>query len=309
MPDGTDAGVGRVLVISEEDRPSDQKARLLAAGANLENVHFGSDVDATTETHFFTLPNDADALAAEIRRVGYRLVIFDALLSHLDAKLNAYKPQDARAALRPLVEIARETGAAIVCIRHWTKASGRAAARGLGSSDFRNMVRSVLTFGPHPSINGLYVIALSKSNLAKSRKSLSYELVNTSVDDVGETPRVEWRGPVEVSADELAASDLPGAVRVTNVGAAVAFLQSLLSTGPMESKDVYKMGSATGFSRSAIDRASRTVGIRKIDQSSFPRTTIWQLLQSNRILDADATDATDTTIPESNEQGVGELIL
>jgi len=162
MPDGSRVeGAADVLLVAEEDRVSILKARLIAAGADLDKIHRLEDVDGGR----FSLPEHAQVLHAEAQRCNAKLIVIDALFNHFDTGLNTNTTEDVRRVLAPLSDIAHRTGAAIVAIRHWGKTVRAASARGLGSADIRNVARSTLVVGKHPSDDRVRVIALDKSNL------------------------------------------------------------------------------------------------------------------------------------------------
>ena len=133
MPDGSQPGDGRVLIVAEEDSCEVLHSRLLAADADLSKIDYVTGVAGWGEEHFFLLPSDGDALLRSVKGGGYSFVLLDSMFGHLDASLNIYKPQDARRALRPLVETARLTQAAIV--RHSALVKKRREGRRAVASD------------------------------------------------------------------------------------------------------------------------------------------------------------------------------
>lgn len=211
MPDGTPCEPGNVILIAEEDRAEVLKARLVAAGADLARIHLVSHIGDEDNARSFQVPQDVPALDQEVARRGTVLVIIDALFSHFDRGLNANNAQDVRTALRPLVALAHASGAAITAIRHWRKGIGSASERGLGSVDIRNSVRSVVTFGSHPQEDGLFLAVVSKTNLGRPTKALSYRIESaivpgTSDEEPLDVGRIAWGIEVDISADELASA-------------------------------------------------------------------------------------------------------
>ena len=78
-PDGARAKLGSVVIWSGEDDPADTLVpRLLAAGANLQRVHFVHGVREDGRSRAFDPARDMLALEAAVRRVGdVRLVVID----------------------------------------------------------------------------------------------------------------------------------------------------------------------------------------------------------------------------------------
>lgn len=280
MPDGTPCAVLKTLIIAEEDRKEIIKARLLAAGADLAHVFLVHSIGE--DEHFFLLPTDAGSLLATIQQYDASIVLIDALLSHLDSDIKSYNPQDVRRALGPLSKIAHEaaTKPVIVAIRHWGKSARSAADRGLGSSDIRNLCRSVLSVGKHPQDEGRYVIAVSKSNLGRPCHALTYTLENTRVEGNGttvEVASVAWGADANISADDLANDGLPSAEEVTKTAAAGDFLQDALSAGPRQSEDVYHLATKEGgFSRATLKRAAQRLKVIHT-REGFPSRGTWSL--------------------------------
>jgi hypothetical protein len=264
MPDGTKSRKARSLIIAEEDRKSILKARLLAAGADLGYIDLVDSIG--DDRHFFTLPDDANALLEFAKLGGYAVVLVDALFNHLAADVNAKTSGDVRRVLRPLVTGAHEaSNTAFVGIRHWTKNTGSAKDRGLGSIDLRNIARSVLSVGSHPDQAGVYVIARSKSNYGREAtvKALSYRLAPTVVDGDGcsvEVAVVDYGPEVEVSADAIAMALPVDADAAAEGDALEDCLFDLLANGPRQAGDVVKEAMRNGFKRPTIYRAAKRMG-------------------------------------------------
>ena len=302
MPDGTRHDAASVLVIAEEDRRSTVKARLLAGEGDLSRIHLVASVGV--DEHYFTLPTDARALLETIRSIGAKLVVIDALFNHFDDDINANKAQDVRRALRPIVDIAHESGAAIIGIRHWVKTRGSAAERGIGSIDMRNIARSVVSVAPHPSDEGRFVAAVSKSNLGKPTDALTYKLVSTPVYGNGESvdvARVEWGDDVPISANELANVAPSSADDVAKVDVAGEFVVDFLADGPQPSAKAYEAGLESEIPRSTLLRAAKRVGV-VMTRSGFPTRSTWTL--TSHSLHAHSNFQNDESSGASESSGV-----
>src|SRR5204863_4987 len=77
-----------------------------------------------------TFPDDCDLLRDTIRETGARLVVLDPFLAFLSAGVSKLSDQWVRRALAPLAQVADETRAALVLVRHLTN-----GARGRGIAD------------------------------------------------------------------------------------------------------------------------------------------------------------------------------
>jgi hypothetical protein len=204
MPDGSpgDAPADVIVLAAEDDLDDTITPRLIAAGADLERVHHitGVRLGAAGDAPF-TIPGDLAKLEKRIRRHGAVLVIVDVLAEYLDAKVDNHRDQDVRHALRQLRQVASRTGAAIVMLRHFTKASeGKAIHRGGGSVGIVGAARAGWMVAYHPDDEGLRVVAILKSNLAIKPSPLGFRLV---AHDWLDCAYVSWQGPVSIGADQL----------------------------------------------------------------------------------------------------------
>lgn len=216
LPDGTRlASPLNAIVLAEEDCQAMLKARLVAAGADLSRVLFADYIEQSDGGHQtpFSLPTHLLQLERLVRESKARLFYIDALFSHFDPNLDAHRAQDVRRVCRPLANLAHETGVAVWATRHWTKAAGSAASRGLGSADLRNSARAVVTFGKHPTrydSEGICVATVSKSNYGPPMEALLYRIepVPFKADDgsnfEGGIGRVRWLGTDRTTADDIA---------------------------------------------------------------------------------------------------------
>ena len=84
---------------------------------------------------------------------------------------------------------------AIICVRHWTKATGaKAGHRGQGNVDFAAAARSQISVGESPHDAGMRVMAQAKITLAGLGTSIVF-----SISDDG----LEWAGTSTITANEL----------------------------------------------------------------------------------------------------------
>jgi hypothetical protein len=80
-----------VVIASSEDHPNTVIIpRLKAAGADLERVHIVKVRRQGLEGEI-SLPDDLDAVALEVGRVGARLLIVDPLIAHMPLHVDSYK--------------------------------------------------------------------------------------------------------------------------------------------------------------------------------------------------------------------------
>jgi RecA-family ATPase len=115
MPDGTPCVQGAVILVNIEDDASDTvKPRLLAAGANVEQVidlsiiHYRDEQGQIAERSFM-IPRDLPLLEEQIIKRGVVLVCMDPLMAILESHIQSKNDQDVRQALTPLARLLERT--------------------------------------------------------------------------------------------------------------------------------------------------------------------------------------------------------
>jgi hypothetical protein len=124
----------------------------------------------------------------------------------------------------------------------------------------------VLSFAPHPSAEGVYVIAVAKKNLARSVDALTYCIESAGVyndngtpicDDDGcpwTVPRIRWLGTERISADSLAMAVPETAEdRAASTDADHAILATL-ADGPLSALDFKSRVLEAGVGQRAFER-------------------------------------------------------
>ena len=190
--------------------------RLIAAGADLERVHFLQL--AGDEKEPMAIPDDLAAIAAAVERVDARLLVVDPLVATLPEKVNGHRDQHVRRALAPLGDMAERLGLAALVVIHFNKAQGSDALLRVGGSiAFVAAARSVLAFGYDPEEPGgeqgaRRVLAHPKSNFGRKQRAMRYEVLGEELDRNGETlstSRLAFVEECDVTAGEFFASRDP----------------------------------------------------------------------------------------------------
>ena len=244
-PDGTPCPVGDVLIMAAEDGPGDTiRPRLDLAGADTSRVHHIDEMLTMTDDGPAwvdpTLAHIA-GLHQHIRDTGAILLIVDVLMAFMPRGVDTHRDHDVRVALRPLAELADQTGCAILLIRHLNKGTGPAMYRAGGSIGITGAIRCANVVAPSPEDDGLVVFAPGKNNLAPGVTGLTYRLVNC-----GDHARIEWVGTSTLRADELL-THTDEAREESN--ALVNWLRGHLTDhgGEANAQDVMKAATAAGF--------------------------------------------------------------
>ena len=170
-----------VLMLCAEDHPRvTVRPRFEAAGADLARVALVDPDDGLLLT-----ADGVSELEAIAANNNVRLLVIDPLMNCLPSDVDAYNDQQIRTVLRPLAALARRCNAAVLIVRHMTKANGgNPLKRGAGSMGIIGATRSGLTVTADGQRRTLRV---SKHNLAGPVVGLQYELV-----DRGGVGAVHW---------------------------------------------------------------------------------------------------------------------
>ncbi|MBI3213144.1 MAG: AAA family ATPase [Mycobacterium sp.] len=237
--------------------------RLIAAGADLSMVGRIDVVVRAGSTVTLSLPDDTALLTQEIIDHGVALVVVDPLMSTLGKGLDANGSRDVRTALEPLAAMADQTGAAVVGIAHFNKASGLdALSRITGSGAFKDVARAVLVFADDGEQR---VFTQPKNSVGRyDLPSLNYEIRGAVVDTpTGKTSTGVFRFTrvADRSVDDMLADERGRRKRRNGVTAFVIDYLTLHGdekTGEVDAAEVIAAGEERGYKRKQIiDARSR----------------------------------------------------
>ena len=184
---------GKVLLLAGEDDPGKVlKARLLAAGADMNRV-----LVLTADDYFgktgqpLTLKDQA--LADFAAKAGPLLLIVDPLQSFLPSDVEMASRNQMRSALLPLRAIAAKQGCAVLIVMHSNKKQGVSGrARLADSSDIWDMARSVLMMGRAKNDGKIY-LSHEKSSYARPQQTVLLHIDDVEVEGV-KTARAVFDG-------------------------------------------------------------------------------------------------------------------
>jgi hypothetical protein len=214
-------------------------------------------------------PDGIEAIRRAASANDARLIVIDPLNNHIPARVDPFKDHEVRRVMRPLADLARETGAAVVIVRHLKKGEGSALHRGGGSMGIIGAARSGLLVGPDPNIEGGRIIAGTKCNVAAIAPSVRFRVV----DHEG-TGRIEWGEVTNIGANEIAATGQTRPTR-SKEAEAIEALREALAAGPRMTSDVLSDLTEAGFAGATIRRASKTLGVRR-EQSHGGEVRGWR---------------------------------
>ncbi len=288
-----------VLLWNGEDGLEDTiRVRAETVGAALERLQvILGTIDQNGNRAAFSLL-DVTRLADAIRQTGdVSLVIVDPVAALL-AGVDAHRDTEVRAALQPLVELARETRVAVLGVLHLRKGEAqRALYRVGGSIGFVGLARSVLLAATDPE-DGRRAIAPLKSNLSALAPPIVYR-----IDDEGHW----WWG---ATADDLDAEHLLRSLK-TERGvsrlAAKDFLRNALAEGPRPAREIMEEAEAAGIPRATMTRARKDLEVTSRRVGGIGEKGEWMLsfpLRGSKELKNECeplSDLSDSLWPDENE--------
>lgn len=183
------------LIISAEDRGELLKKRLLASGANLNNVYILDCMDS--EGLNFT--DKYDEFAKLLKRYAPKLVIVDPWHAFLGADIDINRVNAVRPVFQSLANLAKNNNCGLILVSHVNKrAQGdNANNAATGSTDFINAARSAIRviFNEEQGEENTRILVHTKSNYAAMGKSVKY--------NINENGGCEWAGFSEITRQTL----------------------------------------------------------------------------------------------------------
>jgi hypothetical protein len=159
----TKAGHNVLIIATEDDFERVLGPRLDVAGADITRCIF-MVMDADTLQGQPHLPHDIPEVEAVIREYGVRLVYIDPWVSSVSGGLRLQNTQEARAAVDPLVSLARRAHCSILAVAHPNRGEGDLRAR-VGLSAVLRQAARLLLFALEPPDNDTrLMVGIEKAN-------------------------------------------------------------------------------------------------------------------------------------------------
>jgi len=284
-PDRSPCKHGSVIILSAEDDPADTTGpRLVAAGADLRNVHVIDAVRVTgkdgrpCETQF-DLGRDIAALDSALGKMpDAALLIIDPITAYLGSA-DSHKNAEVRGLLAPLSKLAEKHNIAILCITHLNKGGGAGVGTGalmrvMGSLAFVAAARAAYVVVRDPEDHGRRLFLPAKNNLGTDETGFAFRIQSCKVSDDIETSRVVWEsGAIEASVDEML--DAPSEPKKRD--AAIEFLKDLLREKPVRSAEVARLAEMAGLAWKTVMRAKDRLGVRAIKERTADGSWSWAM--------------------------------
>lgn len=264
LPNAEVTDPGRVLYLTaEDDLHVTIRPRLEEAGADLSRVFLAGEAVTLTD------PEGLAWLLEAIETCGPDLVIIDTLSAFFGGKADFYRANEARTFSAPLAALAAKSGAAVLVLRHGSKAGGRKVGHiGQGSVDFTAAARSELLAGVDPNDDTRRALVHTKANMGPKGPSLGYQI--EALEDDPDRSRFTWTGETDLTAGDLMACDYqtseePG--NLTREDAETHVLNMISDAGgEAKARDIEDDWKASGGSKRTLERAyaalRETAGLR-----------------------------------------------
>lgn len=234
------------------------KRRLLDNGLKNQHCFF-------QEQEPFTIDDDEtlDRVYEAIDRLRPTLVVFDTINTYMGSA-DIHNTSETQQAFKRFKDIASRYKCAVVVLRHLTKSSKgvQALYRGQGSIAFAGLARVVMTVGKHPEEPDQRVMAVTKINVARVPKALTFsieELPSTLKAD--DRSRFVWGEFIDLSADDILAHREQE--KDDEQDAVVKWLWETLQDGGVSIGQIMTMADPRSFTRKQIDRAAKELKIIK----------------------------------------------
>lgn len=287
FPDKKICPQGQVFIISAEDTKQEIIVpRLMAANANLQNIHILEAVNSRNELGqiikqpTFNFETDIPALHEKISKLSnVKLIIIDPIMSFM-GKVNTHNLSETRAALAPIANLAEKHDLSILLIHHTNKATTtNSYGRVSGSTGFLDAARAAYVVGNCPDQKDINVLAPLKANWGTDTTSFKYHVLQNEFDHEGEliiTSHIEWLGESKYTADEILNAEKNSDSQST-IEEAEQFLKKELISGSKPAKHILKNAEENGFSESTIRRAKEKLNIKAYRKGGSDGQWLWNL--------------------------------
>lgn len=281
-----------VLIVCTEDRLRQTLVpRLIAAGANMNRVHFLRFVPgANGKPRGLDLTQDIEQVRATLAaHPNITLLVLDPLSEFIGIKIDSHNTSMVRATLGPLMEMLDSSGSEVATlgVSHLAKSkSGAVQTAAIGSVGFSACARSSLLAmaeeeevedddgKPTKQLTGRMLLTVNKGNLAKSedKQTLVYKIVGHELEEHDDIPisRIEWCGVADVSAYQLW-QGMTKSNKPTQQDNAIKLIKQMMRDPkrPKEwrdrlSKEMEDAATKAGISDSTLKRAKEKLKIRSV---------------------------------------------
>ena len=256
--DGNNLEPMNVIYQSTEDDADDTIVpRFISDSGNTEKLLFINEKE-----HYLSFSDER--LLEAIRATKAKLIILDPLSAYIGESTSINSANEVRSQFRPLIDIAKEQGCAIVIIHHMNKAMGQKAVnRAVGSVDIVGAARSVLmvarTDKERPNE---HILVQVKSNLSPTGSAIVFSLSENGIEWIEETSK---------TADEVLGNAFSSMGRPDEqIQKAKDVLSRLLfDHKPKPQSLIMEQFKTMCISESTVKKAKSQLNIRSVKQGTY----------------------------------------
>ncbi len=273
LPDGTRADqMNTLLLAAEDDVAHVVKPRLEVHGANTERVHFLRGFKSQQKgNRLLDLKRDVESLRYAVAKHDISLVIIDPISSYLPST-DKNSEGEVRAALGPLVQLAEETGVAILGIMHIGKADGqtRAMQKLMGSTAFIALARCIWMVNDVPEDMQVAeqpkrkIFGVTKSNYSVAPSPIMF---SRPLDGA-----MEFHGALQMSIDDLfngKSKSADSEKRISPSDEAADWLLEYLDGEPKSAKPLLQAAELAGIKEHSLKAAKQRLRIISRNEGSY----------------------------------------
>lgn len=247
-----------VIYQSTEDDADDTIVPcFISAGSNTEKLLFINEKE-----HYLSFSDER--LLEAIRATKAKLIILNPLSTYIGESTSINSANVVRSQFRPLINIAKEQGCAIVIVHHMNKETGQKAVnRAVGSVDIVGAARSVLmaarTDKERPNER---ILVQVKSNLSPTDSAIVFTLSENGIEWIEETSKI---------ADEVLDNAFSSMSRHDEqIQKTKDVLSRLLSDHkPMSQSLITEQFKSMGISKSTVKKAKAQLNIHSVKQDTY----------------------------------------
>jgi hypothetical protein len=241
--------------------------------------------------------DDVAAIEEAIHQTSARLVIIDPISAYLGST-DSHRDADVRALIAPLATLAEQNGVAIVGVMHLAKSTQRPAIhRAVGSIAFTAAARIVLAVAADPEHDDRRILATVKCNISAPASALAYTLLDG---------QLAWESDPVSDVDVEALLSGPPVDRQER-REVDGWLRQLLSTGPLDARQVEREAGKAGFSWRTVGRAKKRLGVDTARLGYGPHGKWSWMLPNPKSATADTRDGVVATFEPGGEKTPGSI--
>ncbi|WP_342320538.1 AAA family ATPase [Burkholderia pseudomallei] len=277
-PDGSWSPRGRVLIWTCEDGIEDTiMPRLVASGADLENVYILRETSENGRRRAFEWARDLQRLNAKVRELGdVVLIIIDSVAQLVSGNSNSNT--QVRKDLDPLVAFAEQTGIAILGLTHVVKGSKKKDPldRVNGSTAFGAVARIVWIVARHESDRAgdgvsRSVLVRAKSNIGPIDGGFAYHIdavtVPAGMAGFSRSSKIAWDEQLEGAPRDIL-NDAEGGQASSSAcddrkQEAMNFIEVLLAAGAQPVETVQHHAAQARIAWATVRRAADALAVKK----------------------------------------------